>query len=246
MNNINSYLKLGYEFLKKYCCEYFRMLLLPFACALIGILLVILTTINPMFGFLALIIGIPSICFAFWRGYIATYALNFMAYDFHKKNEMLNLKKYVEKVDKKELAKYLGFCAFITLICYLPTFIFISKTINIGALFLNPLSLLSNQTALFSICLISMLNTILFIPFLNFYNQALVFKQQNESYMNLFLNCYKNLNNAGLILASIFVIAGVIISSFGPFLYGILALLLNLITFSVNTFWYSERCQKEI
>lgn len=246
MNNFESHLKLGFEFYKKYCVEYFRALLLPITCALIGFLFVILTTLNPMFAFLALIISIPATCFAFWRGYVITYALNYVAFDFYKKNEMLDFRSYIEKVNKKELAKYLGFCAIFTLICYLPAFIYSSKSINFISVIMNPLSLASNPDALFTIMGVFLLNTLVLIPFLNFYNQALFFKKQNEGYLNLFLNCYKLLNKEGLALSIIFAVAGFVISVFGPYLYGILALLLNLITFCVNTFWYSERCQKKI
>lgn len=246
MNNIDSYLKLGFEFYKKYCVEYFRALLLPFACALIGIFFVILTTQNPAFAFLAIVVSIPSICFAFWKGYIATYAMNFIAYDFFKKNEVMDFKIYVENVNKKQLAKYLSFCAILTIICYLPSFIYISKFINLGSIFSNPLALIADPIALFSVCGILLLNTLILIPFLNFYNQALYFRKENESYLNLFLNCYKYLNKDGFILSLIFLLIGTLISLLDPFIYAILALLLNIITFSVNTFWYSERCQKEI
>ena len=242
MNNIDSYLKLGFEFYKKYCVEYFRSLLLPIACALVGILFVILTMQNPMFAFLAIIISIPCICFAFWRGYVATYAMNFVAYDFYKKNEMLDFKSYVEKVNKNELAKYLGFCAIFTIICYLPSFIYASKFINLSTIFLNPFSLLSNPEAIFMVFGILILNSIILVPFLNFYNQALFFKKENEGYLSLFLNCYRLLNKNGVVLSLIFILAGSVISFLHPMLYGIVALLLNIITFSVNTFWYSDRC----
>jgi len=42
MNNFSNLLNFGFEFLKKYYSEYFRLLLKPFAYALLGVLIMIL------------------------------------------------------------------------------------------------------------------------------------------------------------------------------------------------------------
>lgn len=245
MNNINLHFNLGFKFFKKYCIQYFKMLL-PLAIFLLtGIIFIALTKIQPIFGVLAILISIPCLCYAFWRGYVITYALNFVAFDFYKNQneEIKDFQFYIDKINKKELAKYLGFCAVITLAIYLPSFIYAIDTLNLNLIFVNPLSLVtSNPIALIKVCFVIILNSLFLIPFLNFYNQALFFKKPDESYINLFLNCYKFLNKEGVILAIIFNVLGAFMSSFHPVIYIILALALNLITFSVNTFWYSERC----
>ena len=69
-----------------------------------------------------------------------------------------------------------------------------------------------------------------------------------SSYLKLsfkFFQDYYRLYFKVLLLPIAFTLVGFTLYITG-ILYGILALLFNLIIFSVNTFWYSERCQKEI
>ena len=240
MKKIDTYLKTGFEFAKKYSKEYFRALLHPITLGLIAGAFVLCVQLNPLFAFLALFVSIPCMCCAFWKGYVTTFCLNNLALDFYNKNQTKSLAEYIELLNKKVLSSYLGFCAILTLFLYLPSFICAFTTIDFSALLTNPFEILTNYL-LFTVIF---LNTIFLLPFLNFFNQAFFFKKENENYFNLIKNCYKLQNKDGLLLSLIFCLLGCLIGLFHPFLYGFLALALNLLTFSTNTFWYGDKCQK--
>ena len=243
MNNFSNLLNFGFEFLKKYYSEYFRLLLKPFACALLGVLIMILIQQNPNIALLGLL-SIPLFCYAFWKGYLATFALNYATISF-KNSQNEPLEELVLKINEKELAKFLGFSAIITIIGYLPSIIYAFKTVDIMALVANPMTLLSNISALVSVFLALLLNSLILIPFFNFFNQAFFFKKENESFMSLFLNCYKKLDKDGWALSIFFGFIGGVISVLHPLIYLVFALLLNLITFSANSLWFYERMGKE-
>lgn len=242
MTNFSELLNFGFNFFKKYYVQYFRLLLLPLMFALLGILILMLIQQIPKLAFLGLL-SIPFICCAFWRGYLVTYALNYAAISYKNlKNE--ELKGFISKIEGKKLARFLTFCALVTIIAYLPSLIKLFKAIDIPTLIINPSSVLSNLSEIISLFLLFLVNSLILMPFLNFFNQAFFFKNENENYMDLFLNCYKKLDKNGLLLSIIFGFMGSIISAFHPLFYLISALMLNLITFSVNTLWFCERFER--
>lgn len=243
MNNFSNLLNFGFEFLKKYYSEYFRLLLKPLLYALFGVLIMVIIQQNPNIALLGLL-SIPLFCYAFWKGYLITFALNYGAISY-KNNQKESLENFISKINEKELVGFLGFSAVITIIAYLPSLIYAIRTIDFIMIISNPASLLSNASALVMVFLVLLLNSLILAPFFNFFNQAFFFKKENESFMNLFFNCYKKLDKDGLVLSIFFGIIGGIISVLHPLIYLVFALLLNLITFSVNSLWFYERLEKE-
>lgn len=242
MNNFSNLLNFGFEFSKKYSMQYFKLLLKPIALNVLGILIITIIQKFPSIALLGLI-TIPLFCYAFWKGYLATFALNYAAISYHNSiNEPLD--KLVLKIKEKELASYLGFCAVIMLICYLPTIFYTLKLVNFSPN-LAVISGFSGLDIIAKVFVAFLFNTLFLIPFLNFFNQAFLFKKENESYMDLFLNCYKKIDKDGLFLSIFFGFIGSAIGMLNPLAYAILALLLNLISFSANTLWFHERLRKE-
>ena len=246
MNSLSEYFKKGIDFSKIYAKDYFIALIKPIIFCAIGALFVILTMQNPSFAILALLVSIPCICYGFWRGYIITYSLNYAALGYYKNFEKKEFIEYSKLVNTKELASYLLYCAIISLLAFLPSLIYALCKINLISLILNPSSIMSNAVDLMSVLTFILINSIILIPFLNFFNQALFFKNRNENFFELFLNCYKIQNLTGIIISIIFSVLGGVISGLNPIIYLILALLLNLLSFSVNTFYYEDRCRKKI
>lgn len=246
MNSVSEYLKKSIDFARIYAKDYFIALIKPILFCAIGALFVVLTMQNPSFAILALFVSIPCICYGFWRGYIITYSLNYIALEYYKNFEKKDFIEYSKLVNTKELASYLLFCAIISLLGFLPSLFFALSKINLISLISNPSSIMSNMGDIISIFIFILINGLVLVPFLNFFNQALFFKNTHESFFDLFLNCFKIQNSTGIILSIIFSVLGSIISGLNPIIYLILALLLNLITFSANTFYYEDRCQKKI
>lgn len=238
MNNIKEYLNFGINFSKKYMSQYFRLLLQPILFGILAFLLLKITTQNPSLILLAFL-SIPLVCYAFWKGYLITYTLNFAAITFEKKiDKSLEELLKITKQKEKELAKYLGFCAIISIVAYLPTFIYVIANIS------NFSSILSNPLIALNALAILILNSLFLLPFYNFFNQAFLFKKDNESFFDLVLNCYKKLDKIGIGLSFLFAFLGGIIGGFNPIIYVILALTLNLLTFSVNTIWYKNKIKR--
>lgn len=242
MTNLSSLLNSSFKFLKEYCSEYFKLLLKPLLCALFGILIMIIIQQNPNIALLGLI-SIPLFCYAFWNGYLITFALNYAAI-LHKNNQKESLENFISKINRRELASFLSFSAIITIIGYLPSLIYIFKTIDMSIL-TNPALLLSNTSELIMVFLVLLLNNLVLVPFFNFFNQAYFFKKENENFITLFFNCYKKLDKDGWVLSILFGFIGWIISLLHPLIYLVFALLLNLITFSANALWFCERFERE-
>jgi hypothetical protein len=244
MSNFKNYLKDSAKFAKKYAKQYFKLLIKPIIVGLIGLASVGLVYIHPLLSIAALLISIPCTCYSFWNGYVTTYSLNNAAMAFSN-NEEKELKDcLIDKNQKKQLALWLGFCALICLVAFAPAMIFMGKTINLLGL-TNPTSLLSNIQGLCLVSLVFFIITAILLPFLNFFNQALFFKKEEENNIKLFLNCYKKLDKTGVWLSITFTIIGGMLSVLG-YIYPLLALIFNLFTFSANTFWYSSKMQETI
>jgi len=240
MKKILILLKLCYKFSKKYTADYLTSLAKPILFAILGILFLIIGTMNIKFIILAFL-SIPFTCYAFWKGYLITYGLIFCADDFINKNSVKYSEYKIKAIrQEKEFAKYICFVAVLSLIFYVPSLFYLIKTIPFSIdLFLNPSNLLSYQNIIDNTFLI---NSIVLSPFLNYALCAYYFKKDNENYFNTILNCYKKLDIIGLTLAVIITL----ISYKGGIIYLILAILLNPFIYSINTFWYSSRVKSKV
>lgn len=237
MNNLSAYLNFGLKFFESYFVQYLTSLLIPLGFGVLGAMFLFLTMQNPAFIVLGLL-SIPLVCYAFWRGYLVTYSLNYAALaKIRQENKPLENFLIMTKEKEKELASYLGFCAIISIIGFLPGIIFIIKLLTGISLH----SIIYDMNAIIKVFMILIINSIVLLPFFNFLNQAFFFKKENESYFSLVFNCYKKLDTKGLILCIIFGVTSGIISLLHPLVYLILALVLNVFAFSINTLWYSQR-----
>ena len=233
----------AFKFAKEYWIEYFKAMLLPIGFGLVAALFVVLTLQNRNLFPLA-ILSIPMVCYVFWKGYVITYALNYASYFFYKKSQKGSFADCLGLADEKkqELAKYVSFCACIFIVALFPSLIVVFKIVKNLAMSMAPG--FSEIIAYIPILLGNMLFFMIFLPFSNFLNQAFFFKKQDETYFDLFKNCYKKLNSTGIALAIAFSILGGIACNFHPVLSLFLSLGLNLITYSANTVWYVQRVGK--
>ncbi|MBQ8476296.1 hypothetical protein IJ531_04460 [bacterium] len=230
--------KLCWKFSKKYFVSYISELSKPIMAAILGILLLAVVFIDTKFilcGFLS----IPCFCYAFWKGYVITYGLIPCAYNFIKESAHPFKQFSLEaKMQETNLAKYVCFIAAVSMILYVPSLIYIIKTVPFSIeMVFNQEKLLAYSTEIDNAFLI---NTLFLAPFLNYGLCAFYFKKEHENYFKLFLNCYKNLDILGLIIALLITY----IASKGSIIYLILALLVNLFVYSINTFWYLSRVEK--
>ncbi len=240
MKKLLILLKLCFKFSKKYMMQYLSQLLKPIFIAVIGIAIFGISLLltyyfgSPIFSFVALL-SIPCICYAFWRGYVITYALIPCAEGFVKENTK-PLKQFITdyKIKEGALAKYVCFIALLTLVLYIPACVYTSKILPSGD-FMTTLSNIKEY--LKPVNRAFLINSLILAPFLNYALCAFYYKKEKENYFQLFFNCYKKLNLLGLLLALI-----IILFSFKQIiLYFILALFLNPLIYSINTFWYLSR-----
>lgn len=238
-NKLLLLFKLSNKFLKRYLNEYFLLLLKPILIGVIGILSVFLAFITPELAIVSLFISIPCVCYAFWRGYLITYSLNIAACNFIKNNASLSLKGcyQVALKDESKFAAYVTFYALVTIIGFLPAIIYTFLNADLTMLIANPTNVFSKALP---VVIIFIINSLILIPFLNFGLQAYTFKK-DENFVQLFLNCYKKLDLTGFIIA--IVISGLcfVISTISTFLYILTFVFINLVVYSINTFWYYSR-----
>jgi len=237
MDKMSILLKLCYKFSTKYMKQYLLALKKPAIAAVLGVILfATCLTQDPIFVVVALL-SIPCFCYAFWRGYVITYALIPCANDFIKDSPK-PFETYVLKAKniEGELAWYLCFALFLTLILYIPSVAFILKTLSLSDILSNPVHFIN--TAMQPL----IINTIILAPFLNFFLCVFNYKKEKENYFTLFLNCYKKLDILGIFIAVVITLIGFI----GGTLYLLFALFLNPFIYSINTFWYLSRTEKKV
>ena len=238
MEKLNLFFKLAYKFSQKYLVQYLAELKNPFIYLIIGIALLLTIKLGAVFAILALL-SIPFICYAIWRGFVVTYALIPCADDFIKAQSGY-FSSYVKKINEKDFGLYITFVALMTIIIYLPT---ILSGFNIVKSLISSFSAgnvsMSSISELFQIFEILILNTIIAIPFLNYFLVVYYYKKRDESYFSLFLNCYRKLNAEG-ILIMLFVFFVFLILQSNTYLTP-LALLFCPFGYSINTLWYQTR-----
>lgn len=241
MEKLNLIIKLSFKFFAKYINDYIKATIKLVVLCILGFALVPLSYFGIPFALLTFFVTIPLFCYCFWRGYVITYALNYLAFEFLKKQEQKTFKECVDTSLKNggELAKYVSFIAVITILGYIPFIYYFIHTTSLTALITDPMGLLNNL----GLGLIFMINTLFLAPFINFALQAYFFKK-NESYMDLLKNCYKYLDITGILITLIIVGFTTIISSAAVVIYALIFLPLNVIIYSVNTFWYYSRLKE--
>lgn len=237
MEKLKILIKLSYKFTKKYTPQYVNLLAKPLIAVVMGIFFMIFIGVNPLISLLS----IPCFCYAFWRGFFTTYALNYAAYDFRKENTGLSLCDFYKKLKDKEsnFALYITFCAFLTLIFYIPTFKYSINAILGSNILSDPYSIIAVMHEIKNIILI---NTLFLLPFLNYMTQAYFFKKENENFIQLFLNCYKKLDLTGLLVCIIISVIGFLLNYTGIII--LLFFVFNPFCYAINTFWYSTRVKK--
>ena len=239
MKQLGILFKLGVKFFQKYFFQYLKLLfpmLLLGSLVFLFVFAMILGIYPVIFALLTLVIGLPCFCFAFWRGFLITYSLCYAANDFINKTPCEELKYYYLQAKDKEksFALYISFCAILTIIFYIPTvLVAIRQPIAI-----DPYIIMNSALVVGKVML---LNTIIIIPFLNFFCQAYYFKKEDENFIQLFLNCYKKLDRSGILIAILFVMIGTIVSLVNAILYILTFAILNIFAYSVNTFWYYSK-----
>lgn len=245
MSKINKYLRLSKKFSKKYIKEYLTLMLKPIIIGLVGFTFVQIALKNPFFIIFVFLITFPCIFWAFWRGYVITYALNYAAYDFYDDENDYTLLDFIEqnKDKEKNLALYLSFCAIVSIILFLPTIL--SSISILGALFTNPAGIMTMLNKFVSTFVIFLINSIILIPFVNYMTQAYFFKKDYEKFSDVFINCYKYLNKDGIIIAFAITLTASLPGLLNPLLQGIIMLLLNIYFYSINTFWFYDRINKK-
>ena len=238
MKNFDIFFKLAFKFSQKYLIQYLSELKNPFIYLIIGIAFLMTVKLGAAFALLALV-SIPFMCYAIWRGYVVTYALIPCADDFIK-NQSNDFNFYLKKINEKDFGFYIAFVALMTIILYLPTVFFsfgiISKLISSAV---SGNVSMGSISQLFQIFQILILNTLITMPFLNYFLQAYHFKLRNEGYISLFLNCYRGLNIQG-VLIMLFVFFSFLILQSNTYLTP-LAILFCPFAYAINTFWYSTK-----
>lgn len=239
MKKISVLLKLCYKFSKRYMQGYLSAIAKPVLFGILGVLLLSSCVFNVKFiicGFLS----IPVFCWAFWRGYVITYGLIPCAHTYIKDTPS-SFETHAKEAKKEEvnLAKYVCFSALLTVICYIPCLIYLKNSIPLSLSALTDPVVSSQYLKIANKAFI--INTILLSPFLNYFLCAYYYRKEKENYFKLFLNCYKHIDIIGLIIAVILTL----FSFMGGMVYVIVAIFLNPFVYSINTFWYMARVNKQ-
>lgn len=243
MEKLKLIFKLSYKFSNKFYKDYFLQIAKPLLIGGVGLFVMLLIQLDPIFAFLGLFITLPCIFYSFWRGYFITYALNDVSYNFLKGTNCALLDSLEKlKNQEKDFIKYVSFCAILSVIGYIPSIFYFLANLQINVLIADPYSILSN---LGSFILVFALNTIILSPFLNFMTQAYYFKQKSDNYFKIIANCYKYLDFRGIVIILIIGLFNLAISNIHPLIYAILALIGNLFIYSINTFWFYTKINKK-
>jgi len=241
MEKISFVIYKSIMFLSKYASSYLLSMIKPVIVGFLSLIFAFITmaliSLNPIFALLSLL-SIPLFCYAFWRGYLITYALNIAGFDFLN-NKTKDFKIYIEEAKKQEkpLAGFVGFFAVIIILACVPTIIAFFKLIPWQSIIIDPLHAIYDTRVVVKI---SILNTIIIAPIINFSLQAFFFKKK-ESFFKLIINCYKIPAFSGFILSNLIVLITAWLNIKFAVLYIILAIPMNLIIYPVNLFWYSSK-----
>jgi len=248
---IKNTLDFGFKYYKSYLTALFK----PILTAFVGLVLLFLCFLNPILILVSLL-SIPCLCWAFWRGFVITYAL-IPACDDYLKTKNTDFQKHIKYANENQysLAFYVLFITIIYIILYIPVdYYFIhnlfqgdfSNFINEAMTYDDVYSLkqyFSNATlkAIKSTALMLNITMVISAPLLNYWLVALFYKKEKENYINLLLNCYLKLNIIGILIA--------LLITFFTFkfivVYLISAIFINPFIYGINTVWYQKRFDKK-
>lgn len=230
MGNISLFFSLGKKFFLKYYKSYFLLYFKYFAVCIVGILLTALIAISP----LILIIALPLAFWAMWKTFVVYFAIIPTCYDFIKKGGKRSFKEIFESIDTKNLLAFITYCCLVAFFLCLPPIFTIFATMH-----------MKNTNLGFAIYITVLLATILLsIPFYVLYLQAFYFKTDDESYFDVFKNCYKKFD-LSLVIIMLAIIALSIVAGLLPPIINIIAMIaLSLFNYSVVTFWYISKLGK--
>ena len=232
-----NYLKMSFKFMNTFAFDYIKYMIKYILIGLFGLIIVWFSQYNAVFALFVIFVSIPAVCYAFWKGYVATYALNYSALDFLENKPIAPFENYIKLAFKNEaeLAKFVGFVAIITLLGIIPSLFYIINAINIENLLTNPTGEFM-KPEFFKVLTI---NCVILAPLINFSLQSFFFRQK-ENYFILIINCYKT-GIAGFVVSLIFI--G--ITSMLEF-YALTFLFLNLFIYSFNLFLYYSKTKKSL
>jgi len=241
LDKVELFFKLSFKFFKKYLQEYLILLLKPVAIGVLGMFVLALGFVNPIFAIFALFITIPCIFYSFWRGIMITYALNPLADDFIKKGQMNLADCYsLVRKDEKQLGLWISYVAIVSALGFIPSLVAVSilNPVPFSSLFSSPSGAISFLSGCYtkSLILIYLLNMLILVPFLNFSQQAFYFRKPDENFLDLSLNCYKKLNLTGFLIAFIVVFLGSKMSSDSVLI--LFTPVFNVFIYPLNFFWY--------
>ena len=233
MNNLKEIFKTSGLFLQEYISQYLKLLSKPIIFGVVGACALGLCALGPIGGVISAFISIPCLCYAFWQGYLITYAINYAADSYVVKQEnnipLIDCYNFT-KEKAKELAWFLLFSLIISAVVMIPSALYAINNLNLADIFANAKSVIY-----------LVINSLILYPFYNFLNQAFFYKKDDESFIGLFLNCYKKLDLAGITLVILFSLLPTIISGINSLLYVICVFPLNLIIYFANTIWYKSK-----
>lgn len=250
--------KLAFKFLKKYFSCYIKEILKLVGLFILGLLPFIILAISPILGiFLCLFISIPLTAYSFYKGILVTYSLNFLAYDFLKQQGLKTMENALAEVKSVEIdyVWYLLFVSIVSILLYTPSILIFINSINP---WLNSIDLNSammnisttgklddlhleyfNKTGFWTI-----INSIFAAPFFSLCFQAFFYKKKDESFFNLFLNCYKILDLKGIIIVLIAFFLNYISQTKLAILLPILFPILTVYLTGLLLFYYQTRLKK--
>jgi len=239
---ITSILNISLNFTAKFAYDYIKYMLKYIFLGIAGFVFLPLINVNPIFALPALFVTIPVVCYCFWRGYVATYALNFAALEFLFKKPLKELNRYVELAKKQEqkLIAFVTFFAIITVVAYLPTVFYFINNFSYESMIIDP----KNYVLPKGITIFSIINTLVLAQFLNFALQAFFFKKE-ENYFTLLIKCYTKTGFSGFIISALIIGITTLLNVKLPFIYLITFLPLNLLIYSFNTIFYFSKIKKE-
>ena len=89
MSNFNDILNNSLNFSFKYMIEYLKELIKPILFGFLGCVFFAFVFIKPELALIGLL-SIPLFCYAFWRGYVITYALIMYSENYNNKQVLNN------------------------------------------------------------------------------------------------------------------------------------------------------------
>ena len=242
MKNLKKILCKSISFLKLYLKDYLKLLIKPILIGLVGMLLLALCLLGPIGAIIALFSSIPCTCYAFWRGYLITYSLNYAVESYMRTENKVSIIDCYELTKKEgsKLAAFLGYSALVCLLVCLSAIILIPTSVSVDFR-ADFMQMLKSPELSYKYFIVLFPCFLLLSPFYNFLNQAFFYRKSNEGFNNLLFNCYKNLDKAGMLLCAFFAVGLNILGVVNVFIFAVVALILNPFIYCANMLWYKQK-----